>query len=121
VLAWLDGDEPAGERVQAAIPERPWMSWINLAEVYYRVHRDHGRRQADDVLGDLRTVLALDEATPARTLAAARVKAVHAIALADCFAVATAQARHATLLTGDPELIGVVDLGCEVVDLRAPS
>jgi predicted nucleic acid-binding protein len=119
VLAWLDGDEPAATRVEAAIAVRPLMSWINLAEVYYRVHRDHGRQQADDVLVRLRSLLHLDEATPERTLAAARIKAQHAIALADCFAVTTAAAYEATLLTGDPEILTAPDLGCAVEDLRA--
>ena len=40
VLAWLDGLEPAAARVEHVIHERPVMSWINLAEVYHRVHRD---------------------------------------------------------------------------------
>jgi len=35
----------------------------------------------------------------------------------DCFAVVTAAARDATLLTGDPELLDR-DLGCRVRDLR---
>lgn len=94
------------------------MSWINLAEVYDRVHRDHGPGEAETVLSLLRGVLSLDEATPARTLEAARIKARHPIALADCFAVATAAAHHLTLLTGDPELVNAVALGCVVEDLR---
>lgn len=94
------------------------MSWINVAEVYYRTEREHGRAQAELILQRLRSGIVLDEATPSRTLAAARVKAVHPIALADCFAVATARAHDAPLLTGDPELIDAPDLGCAVVDLR---
>ena len=119
VLAWLDGLEPAATRVDQAIRERPVMSWINLAEVYYRVHRDHGQEEAETVLSLLRGVLSLDEATPARTLEAARIKAEHPIALADCFAVATAAAHRLTLLTGDPELVNAVELGCVVEDLRS--
>jgi predicted nucleic acid-binding protein len=44
-------------------------------------------------------------------------RARHPIAFADCFAAATAAARDATLLTGDPDLLER-DVGCRVLDLR---
>ena len=100
---------------------RPWLSWINLAEVFYRLHRDHGRADADAAVRELTALCRMDVATPERTLEAARVKAAHAIALADCFAAATAAARSVPLLTGDPELIDAQGLGCEVVDIRTRS
>jgi predicted nucleic acid-binding protein len=119
VLAWLDGDEPASGEVQAAFDvDRPWMSWLNVGEVAYRVERHHGIDEAELVVVRLRAAAALDRVTPARVLAAARLKAAHPIAFADCFAVATAQAHNATLLTGDPEILDR-DLGCAVRDLRA--
>lgn len=118
VLAWLDGEEPAAAAVQEVFAEqRPWMSWINLGEVAYLVERRHGRDEAALVVRRLQAVAALDEATPARVLAAARIKAAHPIAFADCFAAATATARDATLLTGDPELLAR-DVGCRVEDVR---
>jgi predicted nucleic acid-binding protein len=95
------------------------MSWICLAEVYYRLHRELGRPEADRVLAILQGLLALDEATPERTLAAARIKAQHPIALGDCFAAATATAHQLPLLTGVPELLSTVDLGYTVEDLRS--
>jgi predicted nucleic acid-binding protein len=69
------------------------------------------------VLAELRARLELDEATPARTLEAARIKARHVIALADCFALASARVHGAVLLTGDPELLAT-QLGAAVEDLR---
>jgi predicted nucleic acid-binding protein len=36
-------------------------------------------------------------------IAAARLKAVHALSFADCFAAATAIKENAALVTGDPE------------------
>jgi predicted nucleic acid-binding protein len=119
VLAWLDGDEPASAEVQAAfeVVDRPWMSWLNLGEVAYQVERRHGIDEANLVVGRLRAAAALDSVTPARVLAAARIKSTHSIAFADCFAVATARAHDATLLTGDPEILDR-DLGCSVRDLR---
>ncbi|HET9737628.1 MAG TPA: PIN domain-containing protein [Solirubrobacteraceae bacterium] len=119
VLAWLDGDEPAASAVQSAFEAgRPWMSCLNLGEVAYLLERRHDAQESARVVRRLRTSLALDELTPDRILAAAHLKAVHPIVFADCFAAATAAARGATLLTGDPELIER-DIGCDVRDLRA--
>jgi predicted nucleic acid-binding protein len=118
IVAWLDGEEPALSRLEELIPERPAASWINLVEVYYRVERDHGRLAADDTLGSLRGVLSLDLPGTARMIEAARLKARAAIALGDCFAIATAAAHGLVLLTGDPEIIDLTDLPCEVEDLR---
>lgn len=118
VLAWLDGDEPAATVVQREFEkERPVMSWLNLGEVAYQVQRRHGPDEANEVVRRLRSVMALDAVTPERVLAAARLKADHPIAFADCFAAATAFAHRATLLTGDPELLDR-KLGCRTRDLR---
>jgi predicted nucleic acid-binding protein len=50
-------------------------------------------------------------------LEAALIKASHAISYADAFAVATAMAHDATLLTGDPELL-TANSDWPVEDLR---
>jgi predicted nucleic acid-binding protein len=119
VLAWLDGDEPAASAVQAAFEsDRPVMSWMNVGEVAYLLERRHGPEEAAHVVRRLRAAVALDAVTPERVLAAAHIKAQHAIAFADCFAAATASAHDARLLTGDPELLER-DIGCAVRDLRA--
>jgi predicted nucleic acid-binding protein len=119
VLAWLDGDEPAASAVQAAFDaERPWMSWLNVGEVAYQLERRHGAGEAVLVVRRLRAATALDAVSPERVLAAAHIKAEHPISFADCFAAATAAARDATLLTGDPELLER-DVGCRIRDLRA--
>jgi predicted nucleic acid-binding protein len=93
------------------------MSWINLGEVYYTIHRAAGGKEADGTLAMLRPILALDAVTPERVLAAARIKATHPLAYADAFAIATATAHRAILLTGDPE-ITKRSVGCRVEDLR---
>ena len=118
ILAWLDGEEPALARVNAVIDSRPVVSWLNLVEVYYRIERDHDREAADDTLTALRRKLSPDLPGTARMIEAARLKARAPIALADCFAATTAAAHDATLLTGDPELIELVDPPCVVEDLR---
>lgn len=93
------------------------MSWINLGEVYYTIHRTAGASEADATLALLRPLLELDAVTPERVLAAARIKALHPLAYGDAFAIATAAARGAVLLTGDPEITGR-PVGCRVEDLR---
>ena len=118
ILAWLDGGEPAFSRLEGVIDERPLTSWVNLVEVYYRVERDHGRIAADDTLGQLRGALSLDLPGTARMIEAARLKARAAIALGDCFAVATATAHGLVLLTGDPEILELEDPPCATEDLR---
>ena len=119
ILAWLDGEQPALGRLDALLAERPVVSWVNLVEVYYRVERDHGRAEADTTLSSLRAAFAADVPGTARMVDAARLKARAAIALGDCFAVATAAARGLTLLTGDPEILDLPDAPCALEDLRA--
>lgn len=120
MLAWLDGDEPASAAVdQTLARERPHMSWINLVEVHYRVAREHGSDEADQLLSELRPKV--EESLPGVSAmrAAAALKADHPMALADCFAVALAAAENAILLTGDPEIIDRAQaLPCQVRDIR---
>ena len=117
VMRWLDGVEPTASQVDDCMATAPVMSWVNVAEVYYMTERLAGRANAEEVADALRLRLRLDEATPTRTLEAARVKAAFPMALADAFAVATAQAHRAVLWTGDPEIL---DAGgdWETLDLR---
>lgn len=118
VLAWLDGESPAFDRLEDLVPAKPVISWINAVEVYHRVERDHGRAEADQVLRELRPLVDLDLPGTGRMVEAARLKASLPIALADCFAIATAISRELPLLTGDPEILDLDDLPCEVEDLR---
>jgi predicted nucleic acid-binding protein len=118
ILRWLDGDEPAAARVEAAMPSRPVTSWINLGEVAYIVERRAGVDRARRVVRELRRRLTLDLPTEARVLEAAHLEAQYPMAYADAFAVATAIAHDATLLTGDPEILGG-DPAWPVEDLRS--
>ena len=118
ILAWLDGDEPAMSRLNALLPSRPVLSWINLVEVYDRIERDHGRPAADEALAALKSTFAPDLPGTARMVEAARLKARAPIALADCFALVTAAAHGLALLTGDPEILELPDPPCSTEDLR---
>jgi predicted nucleic acid-binding protein len=119
VLAWLEGEEPAASRVEEALVSRPVMSWINVGEVACVVERRAGVDRSRDVVRELRRLLSLDLPTEELVLEAARVKARHQMAYADAFAVATALAHRAGLLTGDPEILQG-DASWSVVDLRHP-
>jgi len=105
ILEWLEGEEPAASKVQEVLRERPVMSWINLGEVFYLVARRQGQRAANEVIRSLRPQLNLDLPTKQRIMEAAQIKARYPVAYADAFAVATAVARSATLLTGDDEIL----------------
>jgi predicted nucleic acid-binding protein len=118
ILRWLEGAEPAASRVERSLETRPVMSWINLGEVFYVVHRAAGADRGRAVLRDLRHRLLLDLPTETRVLDAASIKAKHALAYADAFAIATAMAYDASLLTGDPEILDGGDQTWQVVDLR---
>lgn len=118
VLRFLEGSTSAARRVRQVMRlGRPIMSWINLGEVYYTIHRAAGAAEAESTLALVRPMLALDAVTPERVLAAARVKALLPLAYGDAFAIATAAAHKAVLLTGDPEITARA-VGCRVEDLR---
>lgn len=105
------------DRIEQVLEDRPLMSWVNAVEVYYRVERDHGRSEADTVLAGMRKRLALDLPGTSLMIETARLRSTMPIALADCFAIATAHTHGLILLTGDPEILDR-DVPCPVEDLR---
>ncbi len=118
VLAWLEGVEPAASRVQDALASHPVMSWINVGEVAYVLERRAGVDRSREVVRELWRFLILDLPTEERVIEAARVKASHQMSYADAFAVATAIAHGADLLTGDPEILRG-ERSWSVIDLRS--
>jgi uncharacterized protein len=118
IISWLEGVEPAASRIEAALQEQqPVMSWINMGEVYYQIHRRQSERDAREVVRALRSALVIELPTEVRILEAATIKALHAVAYADAFAIATAIGRDAVLLTGDPEILAATSTW-PVQDLR---
>jgi predicted nucleic acid-binding protein len=80
---------------------------INVGEVFHIIARERGIQAADyflTVILPSLPVMALDNSLK-DVIAAARIKAVHALSCADCFAAAAATAirEQAPLVTGDPE------------------
>ena len=96
------------------------VSEINLGEVYYQCIRRAGKTRAKEILGQFELlpveVVPVDWDLICR---ASELKAEIPIAYADCFAIATALMKEATIITGDPEfaqashLISVDWLNCE--------
>ena len=81
------------------------LSLINLGEIAYITERELGTGRADQILDDVRRLpMVLCGIDEQRVLAAAHVKANHALSYADAFAVALAQELGATLVSGDPEI-----------------
>lgn len=131
VLAWLQG-EPSGAGVRDLVawaegnsearratlsrfreplrddPEtvRLAMNVINLGEVFYIVGRVTGSvEEAQDIVAEIRRApIEIVRATHTLVFRAATIKMRWAISYTDAFAVATAQAQSAFLLTGDPEI-----------------
>ena len=60
VLRWLEGVEPAASRVEGLLPEHPVMSWINVGEVYYILHRRAGAGQARAVVREMDRKMTFD-------------------------------------------------------------
>ncbi|HEY6391291.1 MAG TPA: type II toxin-antitoxin system VapC family toxin [Bryobacteraceae bacterium] len=117
LLAWLL-NQPAASAVESFIQEagnlRLFMSWMNIAEVYYIAAKRHGVKRAEEFLSRLpslpiRLVLPDEEGI----MAAARIKAANPVAFGDAFAIALAQAQQASVITGDDEIrqCGIVVVG----------
>ena len=120
LLSWLQGEQGAAtvgghlSDASASRGFRCWISAVNLAEVYYRLHRTLGPGPADEFWkGALRGEIpvAVVDATRPRVLEAARLKARFPIALADAFAVQVAREKDVPLVTGDPEIRAVEKAG----------
>jgi len=109
VIAYLQA-EPGGQKVRELLKKSEageisiLMSAINLGEIIYIIERKLGRNTADTILQDISKLpLQLIEATMARVLSAAHIKAQYAISYADAFVVALSQERKGIIVTADPE------------------
>lgn len=109
-LIALFEEEKGADTVEEVIREvamgesEGWMSIINWGEVYYTTFKEHGEKKALEAIRWIdRTPIVLVDAGRELTQEAARLKAKYPIAYADCFALALAKMKNASLLTGDPE------------------
>jgi predicted nucleic acid-binding protein len=105
VIAWLDNVEPAASRVEKIMRQRPLISTVNVAEVYYVVKSKHGEVAAHQVIDSLRAQTRFLNADETVAVLAGQVKSENRMALGDAFAIATASLNDSILLTGDLEIV----------------
>lgn len=109
LLAHLEGGD-GGEKVAEILKKAQtgkhalYMSVINLGEVYYITMRERGADKAEEVLVLIEQLpIKIVEVDRDLTKEAAKLKAKHPVAYADCFASALAIKKNIKLITGDPE------------------
>lgn len=126
LLAFLS-DEPGARCVREILEfgrqnaGRLWMSVINLGECLYIIERAQGLTAAHRAIAAIRQMPIQEAAADReRTFAAAHVKANHRLSFADAFAVALAQEKEATVVTGDPEFRQVESM-IRILWLPAPN
>jgi predicted nucleic acid-binding protein len=109
LLAFFQG-EPGADRVADLLEGARRgevslaMTVVNLAEVIYRTIRERGPQVAHEVLARIEEyAIEIHEIDRALALAAAHVKGSHAMAYADCLAVALAERLAGIIVTADPE------------------
>ena len=103
-------DEAGGEQVRKFLraaqagKTKLYMSVINVGEIYYNTYRERGSEQADEALFIMvHLPVTIVNADRAITIEAARLKSVHPVAYADCFAAALGIRTKAKVITGDHE------------------
>ncbi len=103
-------DESGGAQVEKILKAsqagktKLFLAVINFGEVYYTTLRERGREQADEVKFVIEQLpLTIVTADMDLTLEAAKLKAAHPVAYADCFAAALGMRKKAKVVTGDPE------------------
>ncbi len=109
LLAYFE-DEAGGVQVEKILKAaqagkaKLFLSVINFGEVYYSTLRERGRENADEVKSIMEQLpITIVPADMENTLEAAKLKGVHAVAYADCFAAALGMKKKARVVTGDPE------------------
>ncbi len=109
IMAYLEDESPA-EKIANLIADardqgdRWLMSVVNIGEVWYAIARRHSARDAEDAIGELRSIgIEFIDADWPLTKIAASYKVRGGISYADCHAAAVAKHHKAALLTGDQE------------------
>ena len=109
-------DEPGASRVKTLLQQAEksqaeiLLCNINFGEIVYITEREKGLTAAQNAIALIDQLpITLVEADRKLTLAAAHIKAKHALAYADAFAAALAQTHDAVLVTGDKEFLSVVN------------
>lgn len=109
LIAYLE-NEPEGEKVEKILKvarsgkTRLYLSVVNLGEVYYITKRERGTEKANETIFIIEQLpVSIVDADKAVSIQAAKLKANHSMAYADCFAAALGILYGARVVTGDPE------------------
>jgi predicted nucleic acid-binding protein len=119
-MALYEEGPSAGKVATAINAGEALVSAINLGEVLYSLERTHGRKQATELVDQIRSVITVEEPDWELIVQAAHIKASGGLSYADALCVATAQRHEAPLYTGDPEILALKDI-VDLVDLRATA
>lgn len=109
LIAHLEGErsgEQVGKILHAAVQKKTalFLSIVNLGEIYYTAMRERSREQAEGALSLIGQLpITIVDADRTAAIEAARLKARHSVAYADCFAAALGIIKGAAVVTGDPE------------------
>ncbi len=91
-------------RAAQAGETRLFLCAVNFGEVNYNALRERGPETGEEVrFMSERLPITLVDADLGLTLEAAKLKAAHPVAYADCFAAALGKREKARVVTGDPE------------------
>lgn len=103
-------DESGGEKVRKILKAaqagetKLYLSVINLGEIFYNTMRERGINKANETKFIIEQLpVSIVDADKAITIEAAKLKAKHSIAFADCFAAALGILKKAKVITGDLE------------------
>jgi ribonuclease VapC len=116
-LLCLKENEPGAAEVEALLREQGrkgsvFVSFMSLMEFSYILRQEQGEAAAREGILQLKQLpLRIVESDEPLGLAAARLKATHAISVADAWIAATAERLGATLVHKDPEfepLAGII-------------
>jgi len=102
ILAYLS-DEEGADKVELLIENaekgkiKLFMCYVNLGEVYYITAREFGTVKANEAIAIVKRLpIEFVEVDESLALTAGRIRAMHSLAYADAFVVATASQRLLT-------------------------
>jgi uncharacterized protein len=103
-------DETGGEKVRDILKSardgktKLYLSVINFGEIYYNTYRERGIEKAQEIKCIIEQLpITIIDADKPITIEAAKLKALYAVAYADCFAAALGIMKKCKVVTGDPE------------------
>jgi predicted nucleic acid-binding protein len=116
LLAAIKGEE--GAFVVAELYEqaegrkiRLFINKINLLEIYYGIHRERGKKYADDTLRSIvDSVVGVTDTSYEVLVEAGRLKSAYRrVSLADCIAIGEALVSGGTVVTADHHEMGIIE------------